>query len=78
MGDAIFGLLFLGLLLAFTAHLCSLGTPYVSERWFNGRMRYEVWIRRFLGYNDLAGSFDTEEEAHRLKGRVIERSSARS
>lgn len=78
MADLVFLLIILapGLLLA--AHLTSLGSPYVKEHWSNGAMRYEVWIRRLGGFNDLAGEYTNEEDANRLVGRILEKSRTQS
>lgn len=54
------------ILIALLAHALRLGTPYIEMRYFCGQPHYYVWIRRFLGYNDLAGSFDKEADARAL------------
>ena len=72
MYDLLFFIVLISLGLMFVLHLLSIGSPYVSSRWFNGHQQYEVWIRRFLGYNHLAGSFYNEEDAYKLLGQILE------
>lgn len=68
--EVVFGIgLFVGIIMLIV-HLCMLGTPYIEMRYSVGRPRYYVWIRQFLGYNDLAGSFDTEQEAKKVVERI--------
>jgi hypothetical protein len=43
-----------------------LGQPFIKMEYCAGRPRYYVWIRRLMGYDDLAGSCDTEQKAKNL------------
>lgn len=63
---------FLGLGGMFIAHLASLGTPFVKREYHHGVAVYSVWVRRLFGYNHLVSTFETEEDAHILKGKIIE------
>lgn len=62
-----------GIPILICAHLVSLSSPYINERYLAGQKVYEVWIRCFLGYNELAGSFDNEEKANKLFSEIIKR-----
>ena len=59
MGEAMVGLFFLLLIAGLVVHICSLGTFYIR---FSGA-RYEVWQRKFGGYDDLHGFFPSEQSA---------------
>lgn len=51
-------------------HICKLGQPYILIRYSLGRPTWEVWIRRFGGYNDIAGICNSEQEARDLVARI--------
>jgi hypothetical protein len=57
-------------LAAVIAHSFFIGTLYIEMIYSNGRPRYYVWRRAFLGFNNLMGSCDTELEAKELMAAV--------
>ena len=66
MENTIFGFLVLIAFAFFIGHLFRLGTPYIKMEYLAGSPMYYVYIRRFMGYNDLAGMCGTEELAREL------------
>jgi hypothetical protein len=67
------GIIYLGIicgLIAFVTQGFRLGQPYIEMRYFAGSQKYYVWIRRFMGYDDLVGACDTEQQAKDLLERV--------